>query len=42
MALGAHLDVGSDGVAIITLENGKVNAMHPTGPLIPSAWESCL
>lgn len=31
MALGAHLAVGSDGVAVITLENGKVNAMHPTG-----------
>lgn len=31
MALGAHLDIGSDGVAVITLENGKVNAMHPTG-----------
>jgi hypothetical protein len=31
MGLGATMTVGADGVAIITIENGKVNAMHPTG-----------
>jgi enoyl-CoA hydratase/3-hydroxyacyl-CoA dehydrogenase len=27
------MEVGADGVAVITLENGKVNALHPTGPV---------
>lgn len=27
------MEVGADGVAVITLENGKVNALHPTGTI---------
>lgn len=31
------MDVGADGVAVITLENGKVNALHPTGKIIDTS-----
>jgi enoyl-CoA hydratase/3-hydroxyacyl-CoA dehydrogenase len=27
------MEVGADGVAVITLQNGKVNALHPTGQI---------
>jgi hypothetical protein len=29
----AALDVGSDGVAVITLRNAPVNALHPSGSM---------
>ena len=31
------MEVGADGVAVITLENGKVNALHPTGVIISAS-----
>lgn len=31
MGLGCTMNVGSDAVAVVTIENGKVNALHPTG-----------
>lgn len=39
MAPGATMEVGQDGVAIITLANPPVNALHPKGTLaVVHAW----
>ena len=35
------MDVGQDGVAIITLANPPVNALHPNGTLACSAYLIC-
>ena len=41
MAPTATMDVGQDGVAIITLANPPVNALHPNGTLACSAYMIC-